>query len=713
MRGKYLFLSSWVVCFLLISIHAINSEPAQKKKGQENIQHEITVTLKLVQVYVTDKKGNPLLDLKKEDFELSDNGKAQIITDFERHVLSLPSLKTVEVQQPRKEVARVERTGRKFFLFFDFAFNSLGGIDMAKKAASHFIDSQIEPTDEVGVLSYSTEKGLFLHEYLTTDHAKIREVVDNIGSGEGLGRAGRLMKELESEIVSGIAGGFDRLKMLKAAREDFIRTAGKVEWGREARAFSKAVKDLAKALRYIPGYKHIVLFSYGIPSFLAYPSALSIKPQLDKTNLAASDSLGLRNRYEEMAKELRASNSPVYAVNVEGIYSDFMDREAVTPHAHQITRRYEPDPGIDVRDLRGETSLINLAKKTDGRYFGNVNDYKKIVEEIQSITSSYYVLGYYIDEKWDGKYHKIKVKVKRKGCKVYGQRGYFNPKPFNKYTELEKKLHLVDLALNEKPHFEEPVHFPLNTLPYSVEKKSNVLMMTKLIPDKMQEVTAEKAEIIFLIFDEKKNIAGYQRMEADDLRFSQDDIFCYAIASLFPGHYDCRTVIRNLESGKGAIASSSLIIPKIPDSGLSLYPPLLLIPKKNVFYINATAKGKKEGEDEYSALENIYPFDTTQYAPLVGELKKETSRLLVLIRCSIFDIPQSEIKMYAQLVYQPTNQTVPLNFETDIKYQDNNLIFSLELQPNELEPGRYYLYFFAEEMNTQEKAHVNTTFIID
>lgn len=190
MREKYFFRSLWVVCILLIFIHAINSEPAQKKKGQENIQHEITVSLKLVQVYVTDKKGNPVLDLEKEDFELSDNGKAQLITDFERHVLSLPSVKTVEVQQPKKRIPQVERTGRKFFLFFDFAFNSLGGIDMARKAASHFIDSQIEPIDEVGVLSYSTERGLFLHEYLTTDHAKIHEVVDNIGSGEALGRAG-------------------------------------------------------------------------------------------------------------------------------------------------------------------------------------------------------------------------------------------------------------------------------------------------------------------------------------------------------------------------------------------------------------------------------------------------------------------------------------------------------------------------------------------
>ena len=62
-----------------------------------------------------------------------------------------------------------------------------------------------------------------------------------------------------------------------------------------------------------------------------------------------------------------------------------------------------------------------------GKYFGNIKNYENIMQEIHNTTGSYYVLGYYIDEKWDGRYHKIKVKVKRKGCEVRAQGGFFNP----------------------------------------------------------------------------------------------------------------------------------------------------------------------------------------------------------------------------------------------------------------------------------------------
>ena len=40
-----------------------------------------------------------------------------------------------------------------------------------------------------------------------------------------------------------------------------------------------------------------------------------------------------------------------------------------------------------------------------GEYFGDVTSYEAIAEKIQNVTSNYFVLGYYIDEKWDGKYH--------------------------------------------------------------------------------------------------------------------------------------------------------------------------------------------------------------------------------------------------------------------------------------------------------------------
>jgi len=44
---------------------------AQETKQQPTqLKHEVKVTLKLVQVYVTDKKGNPVLDLTKDDILL-------------------------------------------------------------------------------------------------------------------------------------------------------------------------------------------------------------------------------------------------------------------------------------------------------------------------------------------------------------------------------------------------------------------------------------------------------------------------------------------------------------------------------------------------------------------------------------------------------------------------------------------------------------------
>ncbi len=54
----------------------------QEIKERPTLQHQMTVTLKLIQVTVTDKKGNPITDLGKEDFIVSDNGEERKITEL-------------------------------------------------------------------------------------------------------------------------------------------------------------------------------------------------------------------------------------------------------------------------------------------------------------------------------------------------------------------------------------------------------------------------------------------------------------------------------------------------------------------------------------------------------------------------------------------------------------------------------------------------------
>ena len=87
-RGSFFIFGA--ILSLLFNITSIGSSVIREEDDQQELQQEVTVTLKLVQVYVTDKKGNPVTDLSQEDFELYDKGKLQKITDFEQHVLSLP-----------------------------------------------------------------------------------------------------------------------------------------------------------------------------------------------------------------------------------------------------------------------------------------------------------------------------------------------------------------------------------------------------------------------------------------------------------------------------------------------------------------------------------------------------------------------------------------------------------------------------------------------
>ena len=639
--------------FFYFALLSLSLPSTQRQKKTQELKHEVAVTLKLIQVYVTDKKGNPMLDLKKENFIIYDNGKEKPITEFEKHILLLPSIKTdvqTEIIQENNLPAPRELVNRKFFLLFDFAYTSARGILKAKKAALHFIDTQLQPSDEVGVLSYSAIKSLTLHEYLTEDHEKVRKVVESFGLKEIHGRA---------ENFEGEAFGASQGEVLPGERD-------RKQSIYQVADYAQKMTDLAKALRYIPGYKHIILFSSGLPYSLIYGS-----------NLMSSEDLRSRLNYEDMLKELAASNSIIYALNTVDL-------------AFKI--------GVPLRRM-GVNPLQNMASSTGGKYFGNIYNYEKHLEKIQSLTGCYYVLGYYVNEKWDGKYHKIKVKVNRPGYKVHAQKGYFNPKPFNKYNELEKMLHLVDLALSERPHFQTPVRFPLAALPCSVKGKPNLVLFSKIPMEKIQEFSGKDVEIVSIIFDREDTIVKIERDEKDFSKMPKGNIYHYTLLSLCPNDYKCRLVIRNLETGRGAVASSSAKVPKGLDYGIQLYPPLLLKPEKGAFYLKSPSM--------------VFPFDSSKYSPLIEELDQGTNSVLAVVRCSFSGIQQPDIKLFANLIHHlgDTGKTIPVNTSILNKYQgDDTEIYLIELQTTELQSGEYFLYLFAEDIPTKSRSRVNTSF---
>ena len=680
----FMILFIFSLVFLIPSLYA-----NQRQEKTQELTHEVVVTLKLVQVYVTDKKGNPMLDLKREDFLVYDNGKQKPITEFEIHILALPAIEEKvqhEIIQETTLPAPRKLMSRKFFLLFDFAYNNARGILKAKKAALHFIDTQLQPSDEVGLLSYSAIKSLTLHEYFTTDHKKVRKVAESFGIKNIRGRAENLEELYWLDITGGNPldaskrGGVyqkesERL-WLKSEylSPEFKRFQAKQDSTVHATHFVQKMEDFAKALRYIPGYKHIILFSSGVPYSLMYGIHQSSQGTSDRWD---TGNKLLQLRYEDMLKELAASNSTVYTLDTE----DMGTMIAVNSR------------------LRGGFTLQTMASSTGGKYFGDINSFEEHLEKIQKLTACYYVLGYYIDEKWDGKYHKLKVKVNRPGCEVHAQKGFFNPKPFGKYSKLEKMLHLVDLALSEKHVFQTPLRFPLAALPCVIKGKPNLALYSKINTDNIRKLSGKEVEIVSIVFDNREDIVKIEREELDFSKLPKGDIYHSVLLPLDPGKYKCRIVIRNLETGRGAVASSPVEIPKSPDSGIQLYPPLLLKPEMDAFYLKKPSP--------------VYSYDSSQYSPLFEELAQGTNRILAMVRCLFSGIEQPDIKLSANLIQHlaDTKKVIPVTLSILNKYQeDDTEIFLIKLQTGELQAGEYSLYLFAEEGQTESQSRVNTTF---
>jgi len=650
----------------------------QQTEAPKKLQYEVSVTLKLVQVHVSDKKGNPVIDLDSSDFEIRDNGELKNIAHFEKHLLPRaeagPPVELSAGPEPQPKLSR------KMLFLFDFAFNDLAGIAKSKRAALAFLDTQAGPDDEFAVISYRVGKGLILHEYLTSDLKEIRRVVEGFGAKEVLGRA--------AEVDSEYSQDQDKLNEALGVDTDIIkrtRTGDRRTYENQTADFISSLAELAKPLRYIPGTKNIILFSSGIANFVLYGSE-----KFDTSFLDEYGNPALRERYMALGKELAASNCSVYAVNVRGLG---------TSHRKD-------------RDLLGDLSLGQLAKDTGGKYFDNIAQHEAINKEIQQTTGAYYVLGYYIDEKWDGKFHRIEVSAKRRDCRVIGQTGYFNPKPFSEYSANEKFFHLIDLALSDKSHLQEALDIPVLVLPYEIKTKVGLFILAKIPPQTVEKLGGAKAECITLVFNNQNDVVAFLRKEIDKRPLPGAAAFISSSVRLSPGEYECRVVLRDMTTGKGARGSSHITAPEEPQSGMVLFPFLLLRPGTGSFF--PELEGGTGNETNGARLADVFPFDRGQYCPVIGTLERASKTLFALVRCQVPGPVRPEIRFSSYASDGSSGEKITISTHViNSSSQDGAQVYLLELAAGELKPGPWSLYISAEEARSKQRVTTSRDLIVD
>jgi VWFA-related protein len=704
------------------------------------LQHEITVQLKLVQVYVTDGKSRPVPDLKKEDFAVFDNGKPMTITEFERHIIATspdkvpaprPAAPPAAVQVTTATAASAEAPApamsRKFLLFFDFANNNQRGARKSQDAALRFLDTEVRPSDEVGLVSYSLTRGLSVHEFLTLDHDKIRSAVAVMDAKGLAGRGDEVEQEYWRQVTEGTPSiGFDT-----GQSDSTYKTNSPYSWRRQetksqALNFILKLTALAKGLRYVPGQKMVILFSSGIPNSLIYGNQAGSNQASysgSRTAFDTGDQI-LRSQNEDMLKELAAANCSIYSFDVREaamVPSLFnYDEQTFDNRSHKYGRDIFTESGVQqnndmiYRDDRttGLYSLRRLAKSTGGKYYSNIDRYADNLDDLQSMTSAFYVIGYSVPQNWNGEFHTLRVEVKRKGVDVRAQSGYFNPQPFRELSDLEKQLHLLDLAVSEAPLFQAPLPASLTALDGSPGSPNNLVLLGQLPTAAVAKLSGTKVEMVTFVFDEYDNLADLRRSEHTLAGYKDRPVFYASQASLPPGAYKCRLIVRDMDSGEAAVATTRAFVPGIVINGIRLHTPLVLGPAANGAYLESRAS-RRTAPSAGVSWADLYPFDASRFMPLLEALPQGTARIGVVLPCSIAGLVNARIAVRAAIVNMQTAEKLPLMLiPTAQSAGEGTVVQTFEIPTAALPPGKYVFYFYAEDTASKSLAHTTTVLTV-
>jgi len=95
---------------------------------------------------------------------------------------------------------------------------------------------------------------------------------------------------------------------------------------------------------------------------------------------------------------------------------------------------------------------------------------------------------------------------------------------------------------------------------------NNIRFIARLQVEELEEVAGARVEAISLLFAQLDQIVDSRRIELDLTRpgYGQKPLSIESELSANPGTYKCRLVIRNMETGKSAVAAASVTVPE-PD----------------------------------------------------------------------------------------------------------------------------------------------------
>lgn len=411
-----------VFATLVLLVFATATGPAQGGGAPQQPTATFKADVNLVEVHavVTDKAGNFVPGLTKDDFEIYEAGRLQQATVFQVVDLPVRTIDATAAEAPpvepdvRATAGRFE--GRLYVLVLDDLHTTTLRSPLVRRAAGQFVTRHLADGDLAAVV-YTSGRTDAAQE-LTPSRRLLQSAVDKF-QGRKLPSATteRLavhLNDRENERAAAQSGGDESASSSSPAQR--VDDPLDAERGMNAQRALDTVRNVAAWMADVPGRrKSLVLFSEGIDYDI-----------YDVFNNRSASSI-MSDARDAIAAAQRA-NVTVYAIDPRGLTQ--LGDEAMT------VQSLSDDPHVDYGTSRGfnrelllaQESLITLAEETGGIAVVRRNDIAGGLTRVVRDTSRYYVLGYVTDPTiTPGKFRKIEVKVKRPNLEVRARRGYVPP----------------------------------------------------------------------------------------------------------------------------------------------------------------------------------------------------------------------------------------------------------------------------------------------
>jgi VWFA-related protein len=627
----FLALHRAVTLFLACSFASSQVAPSAAPSAKDDQPYVVRINVNLVQVdvSVTDSKGQPITDLRPEDFEVFQDGARQTISNFSyiqenvKPAVPVPvPPKGTTVTPPPPVRLKPNQIKRVIALVVDDMGLSPVSMAQIRSALKKFVDHDMLPGDLVAIVR--TGSGIGSLQQMTTDKRLLYASIDNLKYNFN-GRVGSFspinpapMLDTSQSLTLPPAAGTSTTSELT---HPSAGTGASTPTGLENASVSSMVSDpedacsfgtgssvgslaavryVVQGLRDLPGRKALVLFSESMQMYEP-PGIITTRPFVKGVGVAGAgegssawtcDYSRVRKSFRELTDAAERAAVVIYTVDPRGADPLLLD---VADNPLQGAQRMSD---VYALNLGGQSSLkrqryretqeglMALAEDTGGT-FADHNDMLGAIREAADDSASYYLIGYHppastFEQKAEMKFHKVEVKMKRPGVKLRSRSGFFGFPGRERSTPALSREEQFAKGL-VSPFAVNDIHLRMTGL-FSHSDKSFLTALLYIDANDitfMQEPDGQyKAviEAVAVTFDENgQSIDDTQKIftlsgsqQSRDLAIKNGLVLTVQHTAEKPGPYQLRVAVRDATSKKMGTATQFVEVPDLKRKKLAV-----------------------------------------------------------------------------------------------------------------------------------------------